>query len=242
LTHQREAHLAPAPEKPHGGSPVRLVRFRLFVLVGVVLVATAAIIAFMLNPALLQSAQAMFSGWVEGAGRWGWLVLIVLMVAHSFVPFPLEFAAVAAGAIYGFWLGTVLTWFGALLGGLLSFWLARWLGKPFLDKVLNPRQSAWLQARSREQGAVTLLVSRLLPFVSFTLLSYAAGLTAVSWWTFIWTTSLGILPLTAVAVYYGANIEVMRTEWVVAIPIIAIIVVIGVHVVARRRGWAGGAN
>ncbi|NOZ33472.1 MAG: TVP38/TMEM64 family protein, partial [Alphaproteobacteria bacterium] len=200
----------------------------------------AVILVFMFNPGLLKGAQTQFSLWIENAGPWGWALLIALMVAHSFIPFPLEFAAVAAGAIYGFWLGSLLTWFGALLGGMLSFWLARWLGKPFLDRVLNDRQSAWLEARSREQGAIALLISRFLPFISFTLLSYAAGLTAVSWWTFIWTTSIGMLPLTAVAVYYGANIDVMRTEWVIAIPVVAIIAVVVLHLVARRKGWIGG--
>jgi uncharacterized membrane protein YdjX (TVP38/TMEM64 family) len=41
------------------------------------------------------------------------------------------------------------------------------------------------------------------PVISFNLINYAAGLTAISWWTFIWATGLGILPLTFLMVLMG---------------------------------------
>jgi uncharacterized membrane protein YdjX (TVP38/TMEM64 family) len=42
--------------------------------------------------------------------------------------------------------------------------------------------------------------------ISFNLINYAAGLTAISWWTFTWATGLGILPLTALMVLMGDGI------------------------------------
>ena len=39
--------------------------------------------------------------------------------------------------------------------------------------------------------------------ISFNLINYAAGLTAISWWTFSWATGLGILPLTFLMVAGG---------------------------------------
>ena len=57
-----------------------------------------------------------------------------------------------------------------------------------------------------EQGGPTLLFSRLVPVISFNLINYAAGLTAISWWTFTWATGVGILPLTLLMVLMGDGI------------------------------------
>ncbi len=41
-----------------------------------------------------------------------------------------------------------------------------------------------------------LLILRLIPIIAFNLINYAVGLARISWWTFTWTTGLGILPMT----------------------------------------------
>jgi uncharacterized membrane protein YdjX (TVP38/TMEM64 family) len=51
--------------------------------------------------------------------------------------------------------------------------------------------------------ARTLLLARLVPVISFNLINYAAGLLEVGWWRFLWTTGLGILPITVASVALG---------------------------------------
>jgi uncharacterized membrane protein YdjX (TVP38/TMEM64 family) len=60
-----------------------------------------------------------------------------------------------------------------------------------------------LDAWAARQGGGMLLLSRFVPVISFNLINYAAGLTAISWWTFTWATALGILPLTFLMVLLG---------------------------------------
>jgi len=207
------------------------------IVAGIIIVAVIAVLS--LEHTILLTLQDHFTGWVEAAGPWGWLVLIVLLVLHSFVPFPLEFAAVAAGITYGFWIGTAVTWVGTVLGGILSFWISKRFGRTFFERALNPGQLAWIDKHAKAEGTVALLVSRLLPFMSFTLVSYAAGLTPVSWFTFIWTSAIGMLPIIMVSVLYGANIEHLPVEWAIGIPVIAVVLVVVVYLIARRRGWVG---
>ena len=45
--------------------------------------------------------------------------------------------------------------------------------------------------------------ARLVPVISFNLINYAAGVLGVGWWRFLWTTSLGILPITVASVALG---------------------------------------
>jgi uncharacterized membrane protein YdjX (TVP38/TMEM64 family) len=140
---------------------------------------------------------------IQSWGMWGVAAAILLMVLHSFVPFPAEIVAMANGMLYGPLWGTVITWSGAMLGAYLAFGLARWLRRPFVLQMIAERHHEKVDAWIARQGGGMLLLSRFVPVISFNLINYAAGLTAISWWTFTWATGLGILPLTVLMVVMG---------------------------------------
>ena len=48
---------------------------------------------------------------------------------------------------------------------------------------------------------------RLIPVIAFNLINYAAGLARVRWWTFTWTTALGIVPLVFLMVAAGDQLK-----------------------------------
>ena len=140
---------------------------------------------------------------IQSWGAWGVAASMLLMVLHSFVPFPAEMVAMANGMLYGPFWGTVITWTGAMLGAYLAFGMARWLGRPFVRATVAERHHEKLDAWVARQGGGMLFLSRFVPVISFNLINYAAGLTAISWWTFTWATGLGILPLTFLMVLMG---------------------------------------
>lgn len=140
-------------------------------------------------------------------GGWGVAASIGLMILHSFLPFPAEILAVANGMVYGWFWGSVVTWIGAMLGAVCAFGLARLLGRPFVELVLPVRQQRRLDTWAAKEGWKTLLVARFLPIIAFNLINYAAGLTQVGWWTFLWTTGVGILPITVLMVVLGDHAE-----------------------------------
>lgn len=140
---------------------------------------------------------------IRSWGMWGVAGAILLMVLHSFVPFPAEIVAMANGMLYGPLWGTLITWTGAMLGAWLAFGLARWLGRPFVRAMIARRHHEQLDDWVARQGGGVLFLSRFVPVISFNLINYAAGLTAISWWTFTWATGLGILPLTFLMVLAG---------------------------------------
>ena len=150
---------------------------------------------------------------VRAWGAWSALASVALMVLHSFVPLPAEIIPIANGMLFGPLLGIALTWAGAMLGAVLSFALARWLGRGFVRLFVSEPRFNRLAQLSPRPG--TLLYVRLVPFISFNLVNYAAGLTGVTWWTFLWTTALGILPLTVAMVLLGGEIlRAPRWSWV----------------------------
>lgn len=153
-------------------------------------------------PSVTHSMHAV-ADYIRSWGAWSAAIAILLMVLHCFVPFPAEFVGMANGMLFGPLWGAVVTWSGAMLGAWLAFGLARALGRPFLCQILSQSRVAGLDQLVAKGGIPTLLFSRFVPVISFNLINYAAGLTAMSWWSFTWATALGILPLTLLVVLAG---------------------------------------
>lgn len=160
----------------------------------------------------LDSVEALIRSW----GMWSALGSIVIMILHSFVPLPAEIIAMANGMVFGALWGIVLTWTGAMLGAVISYGLARWLGQPLVRRVVPARQWDALQAWEADQGAAALLIARLIPVISFNLINYAAGLAGIRWPVFLWTTAVGILPLTILSVVLGQQlVDAPLWVWIV---------------------------
>ena len=159
------------------------------------------------------------------------------MVAHSFIPFPAEFVAIAAGMSFGMVWGTVLTWTGAMIGGLLAFGIARKLGRPFVADILTPIQLARIDTGSAVTTVSAMIAVRLVPVIAFNLVNYGAGLTDVSWWRFTWTTAIGILPLTFLMAMIGDQMrDPTFADWMLLLGA-GLLMLLIVHL-ARRFGLA----
>ncbi len=143
---------------------------------------------------------------VQGAGALGPpLVVILISVAVVASPVPSAPIAVAAGAAYGHVFGTVLVATGAELGAVIAYLLARALGRGALRRWLGDKVDMGLLG-SQNALMVTIFLSRLMPFVSFDMVSYAAGLTRLNLWRFAVATLAGILPASFVLAHMGGEL------------------------------------
>ena len=189
--------------------PGLALRQSLLVFLGIT-AAVAACVALGFGLRSVEQAVARLDLSVEGIeriaeawGAWAPVASIALMILHSFVPFPAELIAIANGMLFGPLWGTVVTWIGAMLGAALAFALARRYGRPLVDRLVA--RQAWTRAEALHAccDARTLLLARFVPVISFNLINYAAGVLGVGWWRFLWTTGLGILPITVASVALG---------------------------------------
>ena len=155
---------------------------------------------------------------VARAGLWGPLVIIGLMtVAVVASPIPSAPIAMAAGAAYGHVWGTVQVVIGAELGALIAFGLARVLGHDVLRRVFGTSVDSGLLG-SQNALTWTVFASRLMPFVSFDIISYAAGLSRLNAWRFALATLAGIIPASFVLAHFGGEAvsgDPGRTTWAV---------------------------
>ncbi len=161
-----------------------------------ILFAVADSLAWMSNPKTLTV-------FFQTVGPLAVVVLLALAVVVS--PIPSGPIAMAAGALYGPAEGGALTAVGALAGALIAFSLSRWLGYRPLSASSAPVAQWITRPRTQARLAVAVLISRLIPFISFDAVSYLAGLTAIRLRNFLVATTIGILPASFAFAALGAG-------------------------------------
>lgn len=185
--------------------------------IAVILIGAAALVfpdVFGVNIRVPDRAEVNL--WIEAAGLAGPIVIVALMaIAIVASPLPSAPIALAAGAAYGHTFGTILVVLGAELGALAAFGLARSLGRPFVERYLGQKVNTGLFG---SQNTLMFLVfgSRLLPFLSFDMISYAAGLSKLHVWRFGLATLAGIIPASFLLAHMGSqamNGDVQTATW-----------------------------
>lgn len=138
---------------------------------------------------------------------WGAYAAVIsfgLMIFQSIAaPLPAFLITFANANLFGWWQGAILSWTSAMAGAALCFYIARVLGRDVAEKFTSKAGLKQVDAFFEKYGKSTILVCRLLPFVSFDLVSYGAGLTSMSFGSFFLATGIGQLPATIVYSYVG---------------------------------------
>lgn len=142
--------------------------------------------------------------YIRGYGPYAMLISFFLMVFQSVAaPIPAFLITFANAAIFGWWQGAILSWTSAMVGALVCFLIARSLGRDTVEKYAGKGAIASVEGYFEKYGSKTILICRLLPFVSFDAVSYFAGLTPIKFVPFLVATGLGQLPATIVYSYVG---------------------------------------
>lgn len=143
-------------------------------------------------------------GYIRSFGVYAVAVSFLLMVFQSVAaPLPAFLITFANAAIWGWWKGALLSWSSAMVGALLCFYIARIAGRDAVEKLTSKFAMDSVENYFEKYGKHTILICRLLPFVSFDFVSYAAGLTAMDVVPFLVATGVGQLPATIVYSYVG---------------------------------------
>ncbi|MFQ5684811.1 MAG: TVP38/TMEM64 family protein [Candidatus Binatia bacterium] len=165
---------------------------------GYVLLSQSGALAHILDRAALQES-------IVRLGLWGPIAVIGLMaVAIVLSPIPSAPIALAAGAAFGHTFGTIYVLIGAEIGALVAFVIARLVGYEVVQKWFGDRLALGLRG-SQNALMVVVFVTRLIPFISFDVVSYAAGLTPLTTWRFAVATLVGITPASFLLAHFGGE-------------------------------------
>ncbi|DAB32633.1 MAG TPA: hypothetical protein CFH79_02820 [Sulfurospirillum sp. UBA11407] len=137
-------------------------------------------------------------------GVWAPVISFLLMVFQSLAaPLPAFLITFANAALFGWVYGAMLSWFSAMIGAILCFYIANLLGREAVEKLTSKTALQSVDGFFEKHGRYAILIARLLPFISFDIISYAAGLTKMKTKDFIIATGIGQLPATLIYSYAG---------------------------------------
>ncbi|MDO5017975.1 MAG: TVP38/TMEM64 family protein [Lagierella massiliensis] len=137
--------------------------------------------------------------YIRSYGTYAAIISFLLMILQSIIsPVPAFFITLANAAIFGWAKGALLSWSSAMVGAVMCFYISRILGRDVVEKIATKTALESVDEFFEKYGNYTILVCRLLPFISFDAVSYAAGLTPMSFWKFFVATGLGQLPATII--------------------------------------------
>ena len=154
------------------------------------------------------------------APTWGLLFIFVFMaIESSFIPFPSEVVMIPAGflaargemgigsPLAAVWVAIAVGVLGSLAGAYVNYYLALWVGKPFLEKYgkwffLKPAALERACEVFNKYGAATTFVCRMVPAIR-QLISIPAGIAKMPLGSFTLFTGLGAGVWTAILAFVG---------------------------------------
>ncbi len=153
---------------------------------------------------------------IHSYGRLAAVVSFLLMILQAIAaPLPAFVITFANASLFGALWGGLLSWCSAMVGAALCFYIARVMGREVVEKLTGKTVLRSVDEFFERHGKHTILVCRLLPFVPFDPVSYAAGLTSIRFRQFMFATGLGQLPATVVYSWVGSLLT-GGTFWLVS--------------------------
>lgn len=211
-------------------------------LLTLVAIAVAAVVVVLVEPLRTALSHALHGDvdalqlQLQDLGVGGALVLVGIILVHAVVLFPAEIPNAVAGLVYGFAVALPMVMVAWTLSGLIAYFLGVWIGRPLAVRLAGEERVETAERVIGRGGAPALLLSRLVPFVPFSLVGYIAGATRVPVWRYTWTSFVGVLPITAAATYLGHALDDLSASdpllWVAVATLLALLVLTAT--VARR--------
>ncbi len=152
---------------------------------------------------------------------------------------PGQWLQFAAGYMYGFWLGFLYSVIGAALGSILTYYLAKLLGRDAMHLIFGEAKiNEFIHKLNSKKAIVIVFLIFLIPGVPKDLCNYAAGISEMRLKPFLIVSLVGRSPGMMGSLLIGRQIEAGQYTGAVVIAVAAVILcVIGVIMRKRLTGW-----
>lgn len=104
------------------------------------------------------------------------LFIAIMGIQGLLVPIPSEVVLLATGIIWGWFLGGIMGIIGSMAAATLCFYVSRRGGRPLAKKFIGEKGIDMADDLIHKYGIKAIIASRLVPFISFDVISYASGL------------------------------------------------------------------
>lgn len=172
----------------------------------------------------IDDVKALFAQY-KTTGVFVYIGLQMIQIIISLIPGQaLQFAA---GLLYGFWVGLMISLVGALAGTVVTYYLAKLLGRDALHELFGKRKiEENLKKINSKKGYIIVFLIYLIPGVPKDLCSYAAGLSSMKLSAFLILSTAGRTPGMMGSLLIGREIGEGNYATVIIIGVIAVVLFI----------------
>jgi uncharacterized membrane protein YdjX (TVP38/TMEM64 family) len=172
----------------------------------------------------------IFRDHILSLGMMGPVIYFFVFIIRPLFLIPSILLFIAGGLAFGPFWGPLYASIGAVLGGSLGFWIARTMGQDFVMSKLKLGKET-IQKTSFNSYVVFFM--SLLPVMPVTAINYGAGLSPMSFKSYILAHALGITPRAFAYGYFGsALLEVSSPKFRIAI---SVLIVMGFLTICLKR-------
>jgi len=165
-----------------------------------------------------EQKQALFDYHAEHPVKTAIIYLVVYILAAGFsLPGAGSGLTLAGGAIFGFWLGTVLVSFASTIGATIAFLMSRTLLRDWVQDRFGSQLAA-INKGVEKDGAFYLFSIRLIPAFPYFLVNMLMGLTPIKTAVFFLVSQVGMLAGTMVYVNAGVQLATIDSVSGIASP------------------------
>jgi len=165
------------------------------------------------------------------------LVFFALYVLVTAASLPVAgILTLAAGAIFGLALGSLIVSFASSIGATLAFLASRFLLRDLVQRRFGDRMGA-VDAGVKKEGGFYLFTLRLVPAFPFFVINLLMGLTRMKTRTFYWVSQAGMLAGTVVYVNAGTQIaQIDSPAGILSAKLVGSFVLLGLFPLFAKRG------
>lgn len=139
------------------------------------------------------------------------LVAFGLFVVQAALPvFPYIILAAAGGLLFGFKMGFLLSWSGALAGATLAYWVCRLLAAEWAERKIKQRFGYDISRTDGWMAFWSIVVARIVPVIPTPAINAAAAVGGVSFWNFFFSSAIGKIP--SAVLYTGLGLALYKTQ------------------------------
>lgn len=205
---------------------------QLFIKVGILLgLITAVFLVFQLTPLKISDfTPTSIKNFILGFGIIAPLVFMTIYALRgAILVIPVGIMSLAGGLAFGKWWGTVYILVGATAGSCLSFLIARYFGRGFIERFewLHKGRVKKLDENIEKNGFRVILFMRLIPLFQYDALNFGSGLSKVKFRDYVLATFLGMAPGGFVNATLGESLEnVVSIQFFIALGLFVLIMFI----------------
>lgn len=185
------------------------------------------------------SSTEQMQAFVESFGATAPIIFFLLQILQIIAaPIPGNVTALVGGALFGFWKSFIITVAALAVGSSIAFLLVRLYGRPLVERFVKPETIDKYLDNGSKKYSTYLFLLFLFPFFPDDALCFIAGLTGISYKSFLLIVLIARPPGLAFSSLVGAGaISIPWWGWVIIVIFSGMFIYFSIRYGEKIENW-----